>query len=244
MPQKEHFTNSRCLTFGTGLAIAGLSFGAQISGWTHWISIGVGYGVGLTLLISAAVTIIRSYLPDEVESSAIVPTQAPGIVPGVPSLSALLGQHPNIEFDTKQFFAKAYYSPVTAELENNIKVIAQQSSPADKEAFYARFVGVGAVAYQHDVTWYTIYGSQMKALADLNFRGLIPIDDLKKHYEKAAEDYPKTYENYTFDQWLKYMKERMLIVTYPSGMVEVSFNGQDFLKYLAHFGRSIDSKAN
>jgi len=170
--------------------------------------------------------------------------QTYGTVPGIPTLSALLGQNPSVDFNAKKFFAVAYYSPVTAEIEKNIRIVAQQNSPNDKEAFYARFIGVGLVAYQHDLTWFTIYGSQLKAMAEMISRGLIPLADLKKHYDKAAVDYPKTYENYSFEQWVDYMKSRLLIATYPSQMVELSFNGQDFLKYLAHVGRNVDGKPN
>ena len=86
--------------------------------------------------------------------------------------------------------------------------------------------------------------SQLEALAELNSRGLIPVADLKKHYDKAVMAYPKTYANYSFEQWLNYMQSRMLIARYPSQMVELSFNGKDFLKYLAHVGHDIHGKAN
>ena len=171
-------------------------------------------------------------------------SQPPEITAGIPSLSALLGQKTNIAFDAKQFFALAHYSPITAEAEKNIKIIAQQNSPNDKEAFYARFIGIGLVAYQHDITWYTIYGSQLAALAELNSRGLIPIADLKKHYDKAVAAYPNTYSSYSFQQWLDFMKARLVIATYPTQMVELSFGGKDFLIYLAHTGRDISVKLN
>ena len=165
-------------------------------------------------------------------------------MPGIPTLSALLGQDPSVEFDAKKFFALAYYSPVTAEVEKNIKIIAQQNSPNDKEAFYARFIGVGAIAYTHDVSWFLIYGSQLKAMEELSSRGLIPTVDLKKHYDKAAVDYPSTYADYSYEKWVNFMKIRMLVATYPSQMVELSFNGKDFLRYLAHTGRSIHGRSN
>ena len=96
------------------------------------------------------------------DAAAIVPqpTQTPAeTLPGIPTLSSLLGQSPSVKFDPKQFFARAHYSPITAETENNIKLVARQSSPSDKEAFYARFIGVGLVAYFHDETWYTLWKS-------------------------------------------------------------------------------------
>ncbi len=163
---------------------------------------------------------------------------------GIPTLSALLGQEPSISFDPKAFFAQVYYSPITAEFEKNIKLIAQKHAPADKEGFYARFIGVGAVAYQHDVTWFTIFKSQLSPMAELNARGLIPLADVKKHYDKAAVNYPPTYANYSFDQWMTYLLSRQLIAKHPSDMVELSHGGKDFLRYVAHSGWNTNAKAN
>lgn len=39
----------------------GVTFGAQIEGWQHWITIGFSYAVGLLLLLGAAVLIAKSY---------------------------------------------------------------------------------------------------------------------------------------------------------------------------------------
>jgi len=227
--------------FGTGFALTATAFGAQIGGWTHWITIGVGYGVGIFMTLVAAISIAKSYFAEHPNASTS-PPQPSLTVPGIPSLSALLGQNPNVEFNAKKFFALAYYSPVTSEVEKNIKIIAQKNFPTDKESFYARFIGVGLTAYQHDSTSYVIFGSQLKALLELSSRGVIPVVDLKKHYDKAAAEYPKIYQNYSFEQWLEYMKGRLLIAVYPSQMVELSFSGQDFLKYLSHVGRDLSRK--
>jgi hypothetical protein len=68
MAEREHFTNGRCLTFGTGFAIMGTSFGAQVGGWQHWITIGAGYGVGIILMLIATVLITKSYFSRHPES--------------------------------------------------------------------------------------------------------------------------------------------------------------------------------
>jgi hypothetical protein len=201
---------------------------------------GVWHYVPLILLIIAGIV----WLVGRRKSAILPPPQTAGVVPGIPTLSALLGQNPSVDFNAKKFFALAHYSPVTAEIEKNMKIIAQQNSPNDKEAFYARILGCGLVAYHHDWTWFMIYGSQLAALAELNSRGLIPIAELKKHYDKAAADNPKTYEDYSFEQWLDYLKSRMLIATYPSLMIEMSFHGKDFLKYLSHVARDKNARSN
>ena len=204
--------------------------------WAIWAIL-----LALSLLVFIWIMRSLKYPVVQQQTEAIQPS---GVMPGIPTLSALLGQNPKISFDAKAFFAQAYYSPVTAEFEKNIKTIAQQNAPNDKEGFYARFIGVGAVAYQHDTTWYTIYKSQLSALAELNARGLIPVADVKKHYDKAVIDYPKTYSNYSFDQWMNYMQSCLLVARYPSDMVELSHGGKDFLRYVAHRGWNVNGKAN
>jgi len=244
MAEREHFTNFRTTMFGTGIAFIATAFGAQISGWMHWITIGISYGVGLALLLTATVLIAQSLFSGQSAHLDISTPQASGMIPGIPTLSALLGQNPSVDFNVKKFLALAHYSPVTAEVEKTIKIVAQQNFPNDREAFYARFIGVGIVAYQHDQTWLMIFGSQLKAMAELGSLGLIPIANLKKYYDKAVLDYPKAYKDYSFEQWVAFMETRMLIVTYPTKMAELSFNGQDFLKYLAHVGRNPDGRPN
>jgi hypothetical protein len=239
MAEREHFTNGRCLTFGTGITLVIAAFGAQVEGWQHWLTIGAAYATGIILMLIAAILITKSHMS---KHSAI--SSPEGTIPGIPTLSALLGQNSKMEFDAKKFFAMAHYSPITAEIEKNIKMVAQQYSPRDKEAFYARLIGVGLVGFTHEVTWLMIYGSQVKAMEEMISHGLVPIADLKKYYDRAVIDWPKTYENYSFDQWVEFMKSRQLIATYPSQMVELSFNGQDFLKYLAHVGRTTTVRPN
>jgi len=241
MAEREHFTNARCLAFATGLSVVGIVFGAQVSGWSHLITVGAGYAAGAILMASATTQIVKSFLSRETDP---VPAQTGGRVVGMPTLSTLLGQNPTIDFNAKQFFALSYYSPITAEFEQNFRTIAQQQFPNDKEGFYTRFIGVGLAAFHYELTWYVIFKSQLLALEEMNSRGLIPIADVKKHYDKAVLDFPKTYTNYSFDQWVAYMKGRMLIVVHPSQMVELSWLGKDFLKYLAHTARDPQKQTN
>jgi len=201
----------------------------------------IACGFGLVVIVVMHRFIHRTPQPKTGDSS---PPQASGVVPGIPTLSALLGQNPSVVFDAKKFFALAYYSPLTAEIEKNIKLIAQQNFPNDKEAFYTRFIGIWFIAYQYDVSWFTIFGSQLRALEEMNSRGMIPLADLKKHYDAAAANNPKFYATYSFDQWVSFMKGRLLIAVYPSQMVELSWGGKDFLKYLAHMAWSATNKPN
>ena len=55
MAEREHFTNGRVFAFGTGFGLVGLAFSAQMSSWNHWITIGMGYGSGLVLMLAGTV---------------------------------------------------------------------------------------------------------------------------------------------------------------------------------------------
>lgn len=162
---------------------------------------------------------------------------------GIPTLSALHGQQPKITFNAQEMFRLSYFSPLTAEVEQNIRIVAAQASPADHEAFYARFIGVGLIAYAHDNTWWTIFKSQILMLERMNSaNGVLPLGEAKKFYEQATIDYASIYANYSFEQWLTYMKGEQLLVRHPSDMLEITHKGKDFLKYLAHWGRNAQTK--
>jgi hypothetical protein len=77
MAEREHFTNGRCFTGATGLALVFASFSAQINSWPHWISIGMGYGAGIVLMLLAAIWITKSYYSrHEQPQFAVVPPLA------------------------------------------------------------------------------------------------------------------------------------------------------------------------
>ncbi|HEX3663222.1 MAG TPA: hypothetical protein VHU89_17425 [Acidobacteriaceae bacterium] len=209
----------------------------QLPGWGRFLP------VILLIVAVAAWMIDRRRLKSSGQKLGTA-SQPPGITLGIPTLSGLLGQNPAVDFDPKKYFALAYYSPITAEMERNIKAIADKHYPNSREDFYVRFIGIGIVTVQHDFSWTLIYASQIDAMKDMNARGIIPIAEVKKHYDSAAAANPATYAAYSFDDWLSFLKGRMLIAVYPSGMVELSFNGKDFLRYLAHVGYDLSIKRN
>ena len=160
-----------------------------------------------------------------------------------PTLSSLPGQQPQITFDPAQFFRASYFSPLTAEVEHNIKLIANNAEPTSPELFYSRFIGVGLIAAMHDSVWHVIFKSQLLMLTEMNRKGVLPLLDAKQFYVRAVPACPKVYPAYPFDQWLNYMKAQQLLVHHPTDMLEISHRGKDFLKYLAHWGRDTSMRA-
>ena len=142
-------------------------------------------------------------------------------------------------FDATAFFRAAYYSEITTETEKNARLAAAQNQPNDREGFLAKLIGVGLVGFTHEITWSSIYRSQLLILNDLLRRGaLMPLTDAKTYYARAATENPELYRNYSFDGWLNFLVSRQLIIWHQSQMLEMTFMGRDFLKYLTHCGRS------
>jgi len=148
------------------------------------------------------------------------------------------GQAGGANLDATLFFRTAYYSQLTDEVERNIRASAAHNQPNDREGFLAKFIGIGYVAYLHDITWAYIYKSQILVLTELNRRGgLMPVADAKAYFDKAETEYPQVYATYSFEGWLKFMLNDQLIIHHPSNMLEITIRGRDFLKYLTHWGR-------
>jgi hypothetical protein len=145
--------------------------------------------------------------------------------------------------DATVFFRQSYYSPLQSEVEANIRAAAIQNQPNDRESFYIKFIGIGLIAYLYDVIWFAIYKSQLLSLLELNRRnGLMPLADVKVYYDQAVITYPAAYAHYSFDEWLSFMKNQVLIIWHPSDMVEITLRGKDFLKYLLHWGREANQR--
>jgi hypothetical protein len=157
--------------------------------------------------------------------------------------SPLLPVQTTMNLSAAEFFRTAYYSDVTVEVEKNIRLAATQDQPNDREGFLAKFIGVGLVTYAHDQTWAHIYKSQLLMLTELNQKGgIMPLTAARAYYDKATVECSQVYANYTFDQWIEFMKGQQLIIQHPSAMLEMTVRGKDFLKYLTHWGRFANAR--
>jgi hypothetical protein len=196
--------------------------------WDWWVFGGL-FVVSFVLLIISG----RRGRPNQMHSQSAQDSSA-----FFPAVSTLVPGSPAPNFDAGTFFKHAYYSPLTAEVEKNIRLIADHNQPNDRDGFMAKFIGVGLMAYLHDITWFTIFKSQFLMLLDMNAKnGRLRLADAKVCYDKAAVEYPQIYSRYSFEQWMAYMAEQQLLLRYPSDMLEITFRGKDFLKYSTHWGR-------
>jgi hypothetical protein len=160
---------------------------------------------------------------------------------GIQSVSKELAS-PTVKFDVAAFFQRAYPSSLYKEIESNMRIMATQYQAADREGFYLKFIAIGFVSLSYDMVWSHIYKSQLLLLQELN-RAAQTLVQVRVYYDEAASANPNSvYSHYTFDQWMGFMKTSGLIMFNPSGLVVITIRGQDFLKYLTHWGRYPDDR--
>jgi hypothetical protein len=148
-----------------------------------------------------------------------------------------------VKFDVNAFFRNAYYSQIQEETEANVRAIAALRQPKDREDFYAKLIGIGITGYVYDQIWWEIFRSQILALLDLNRAfSPVPISRVQTFYTQAAAEYKEEYKDRTFEKWLAFLESYVLIIKYPSDMVEIAPRGKDFLKFLVHWGRDASQR--
>jgi hypothetical protein len=54
------------------------------------------------------------------------------------------------------------------------------------------------------------------ALMEIN-RRIMPIAEVKAFYDKAAAEYADRYTNYSFEQWMEFLKSNTLLIWHRQG---------------------------
>lgn len=145
------------------------------------------------------------------------------------------------DFSIQGFLAKAYRSDLQAEMESRISVWVNDISAKDRNVVFTEFVASGLIAYFHDTTWWAIFKSQILALEHLN-KEILRREQVKFYYDRAIEQFPSEYANYSFQQWFGYLLSRILIIENPGETVAITVRGKDFLKHMVHYGYSLNSR--
>lgn len=129
--------------------------------------------------------------------------------------------------------------PVPA-VENMVRVLRQQLDEIegklsmDRETALFRALARSNLREHFERTHRVIWGSQIQALQHLNSVATANVDLLRPFYDAAANGYPSVYENYSFDDWLRFLEGQILLVR-KGDVVEITMEGQEFLKYLVDF---------
>jgi hypothetical protein len=145
------------------------------------------------------------------------------------------------KFQNVEDFYKTYDNSMLLETEELVRQEAKNYAPGnDRERFLIRNLASGAIMYIFDIVWYTVYKSQLLLLEKLNTQPLTTAQ-VRAYYDEAAKANPGTYQKYSFDEWLGFLRIWYMVVQ-NGDTFAISVRGKEFLKYLVHQGRSINER--
>lgn len=128
-------------------------------------------------------------------------------------------------------------SDLIRETENLIKIELGKKNLLGPEAVpvLLRYFAALYIEYMFLHLYRIIWGSQIALLDYLNTQDGRTVDELKIFYEIGASQYPKGYINYSYNQWLGFLKDQVLLRE-DNGMIRVTVRGREFLLYLTRSG--------
>jgi hypothetical protein len=120
------------------------------------------------------------------------------------------------------------------------------SNPAERERILTRYLASTTLSSRFEGIYYGIFGSQLKALEMLNqsVPDGLPIIAMEAWYEFGKTANASLYGpngEYTFEQWLSYMRRMTLLATQDLN-VHITLFGSEFLRYLVQNSYSLDKR--
>lgn len=130
-------------------------------------------------------------------------------------------------------------SGLIRELEDNIKDELSKRKLLGIEGVpvLIRYFASMSIAYVFSEIYRLIWGSQLKLLDYLNSNNKQSAESLKDFYDSGLVLYPEYYKKYSFEQWLGFLKDQLLIRE-DSGYISITVRGREFLMHLTRMGLS------
>jgi hypothetical protein len=136
------------------------------------------------------------------------------------------------QFRNVDEFYRLYSMRMLTETEVAVRAESDQYQPGtDRERYLVRVVAMLVTVLIFEKVWLMIFGSQLKALQQLNI-GMLTYEEIRRYYDDAAKGSPDFYKNVAFEMWLGFLKSWLLIREHDLTHLEITIRGQDFLRYL------------
>lgn len=127
-------------------------------------------------------------------------------------------------------------------IEDGIKAaIAASSDSFDvKQAWVVRALAVARLWRDHEIRYRTITGSQIELMLRANSPSPVDEASARSVYDIAAQNFPDTYRNFSFDTWLNWpINSGLMRRDHGTGRILITPLGQDFLHYLVDNGLTL-----
>ncbi len=118
---------------------------------------------------------------------------------------------------TKEQLSTTQADPVPA-VEGLVQVLRRQldeiesTLDIDRETALFRALARSNLREHFERTHRIIWGSQIRALQELNSVPTAKVNFVKPFYDTAANAYPNVYEKYSFDDWLRFLEGQVLLI--------------------------------
>jgi hypothetical protein len=148
---------------------------------------------------------------------------------------ASLNTSTTVSKTTSDLFEALPKTPAIEALEKEIRdfpPIKNADSSSERDAVLFRLLAKASLNLQFEQADRSIWASQLALLAYLNSkRQGESLPQLKNlFYDKAIAQFPNWYENYSFEDWLQFLKRNYLI-TSDAGKAAISDAGIDYLTW-------------
>ena len=133
-------------------------------------------------------------------------------------------------------------STLIREVEDNVtKEFTKRSLSGDPALRVAiRYASAFSIALDFERIYRLIWGSQLSLLSYLNTeRQHHPREALRPFYTLAASQYPEPYEHMSYDQWLAFLLDSVLLRE-DNGQLCITVKGCEFITHLAKLGYTLN----
>lgn len=138
-----------------------------------------------------------------------------------------------ISTEADRFF-KNFENPILLEREEGIRKDLDRNklTGGEREKALVRVLAVHQVGIHFERVYNVIWASQLALLIHLSGRPLgESVEALRFFYDSAAERFPQMFSNYSFDQYVGFLEQSILIERRENTWVLLPL-GREFLKYL------------
>ena len=139
-------------------------------------------------------------------------------------------------------FAKLFDNQLLVQREKSIRAALTPTVGPDytsQEETLLRIIAAQAIKLQFEMTYRSIFGSQLNALQTVNpSPDGVELQIFETLYNQAAELNKAMYADYSFEQWLEYMEHQSLVIR-KDDKVCITLDGREFLQYLIHQGYTL-----
>jgi hypothetical protein len=153
---------------------------------------------------------------------------------------ASMQKDPPTERDPKaeaEALLREFDSALLRELEDSISEDLRRRNLTGAEAIpvLVRHLASAYIGWTFEITYRTIWGTQLSLLEYLNANPGQPVDAVRPFYEIGASVYSGRYQGYPIQQWLGFLKDSLLLRE-DGGVLNITVRGREFLLYLTRYG--------